>query len=320
MVSKSPTPDGKIFLPRRLAHANIFVSDYEKACNYYHYILGFVEAYRQPDNLASFLSNGNTYHDFALVDVKSRYSKPGQRPGLNHMAFEVDSEAELVAAYNRGLESGVKYLGAANHDVAYSIYLKDPDGNEVEFYADVVEDWSEFRRGTIIKKKPEWIPGVTNTPDARHLYNPNPKMKMVDGAVTRGKRVTHMGIVARDYPAMYHFYTTVCGLTPVYGGLDKNYVLLAGTASSGDIALYKDGPQPGMHQIGIEVWSESDLDAVLAQQAGQQPKVIKHIDHPARRVVCVEDMDGLVIQLYVNRDWNPAQLENIKEEDLIYFL
>src|SRR6266702_484218 len=143
-----------LFRPRRLGHANMFVNDYMKAADYYRDVFGFEEVYRQPDNLASFISNGNTYHDFALVDIKSRYAREGQTAGLNHLAFELASETDLVDGYNKAVEAGVKFLMTADHDVARSLYLKDPDGNEVEIYADVVEDWRSARSGIIIKKKP----------------------------------------------------------------------------------------------------------------------------------------------------------------------
>lgn len=58
------------FRPRRLGHANLFVGDYSRAADFYTSVVGFEEVYRQPDNQASFLSNGNTYHDLALTDVR----------------------------------------------------------------------------------------------------------------------------------------------------------------------------------------------------------------------------------------------------------
>lgn len=320
-MTTAENPAETFFAPRRLAHANMFVSDYVKACDFYRNVFGFAEAYRQPDNLASFLSNGNTYHDFALVDIRSKYARKGQKPGLNHLAFEVKSEAELVASYERARAAGVEFLACANHDVAYSIYLHDPDGNEVEFYADVVENWEEARKGIIVKKKPEWIPGVTNVPDARELFNPNATMKRLDDTVVQGKRVTHMALVVRDFDAMYDFYTTVAGLQPIVGNRESDCVLLAGSASTGDIALIRGAfGEPGMHHVGIEVWSEEDLDAAIAKAEQAGGKVINVVDHPSRRAVCVADMDGIVMQLYVNRDWRPEVIATASPLDLPYLV
>src|SRR5262245_29888845 len=61
IMSQSDTAKASgFFRPRRLGHANLFVSDYERASEFYQSVVGFEEVYRQPDNRASFLSNGNT--------------------------------------------------------------------------------------------------------------------------------------------------------------------------------------------------------------------------------------------------------------------
>lgn len=321
MNSTSSTPEPQFFTPRRLAHANMFVGDYLKAYDFYRHVLGFSEAYRQPDNLASFLSNGNTYHDLALTDVRSKYASEGQRPGLNHLAFEVKSEAALVESYNKAVAAGFNFFWTANHDVAHSIYLRDPDGFEVEFYADVVEDWEEARKGIIIKKKPEWIPGVTNRPDRRELFQPNPRLKRLNDTLVQSKRVTHVALATQDFDGMYEFYTTLAGLHLFAGSCESGCVLLAGSASNGDIVLIGQGAsEPGLHHVGVEVWSESDLDAAIREADRFGAQVVKVVDHPSRRAVSVADPDGIVMQLYVNRDWRPEVIATAQVGDLPYLL
>ena len=94
VMAKSEARD--FFRPRRLGHANLFVSDYEEAQKFYFSVAGIHEAYRQPDNMASFVTNGNTYHDFGLTDVRSPYAPKGQKPGLFHIALELENEVDLV--------------------------------------------------------------------------------------------------------------------------------------------------------------------------------------------------------------------------------
>src|SRR5215208_557787 len=106
------------FRPRRLGHANLFVGDYERAAEYYRDVAGFHEVYRQPDVKASFVSNGNTYHDVGLTDIEAPYAAKGQRPGLYHFAFELASEAELVQGYRGAVDAGVKFVATKDHDVA----------------------------------------------------------------------------------------------------------------------------------------------------------------------------------------------------------
>ncbi|WP_109476122.1 VOC family protein [Paraburkholderia sp. C35] len=306
--------NARFFKPRRLAHANVFVSDHQRASDYYRDVFGFEEVYNQPDNKASFISNGNTYHDFALVDIGSRYAKPGQQPGLNHVAFEVESEAALVEGYRAAVAAGVVYRSPEDHDVAHSLYQKDPDGNEVELYADVVQDWRSARNGSFSKKKPKWVPGETNVPLTDALYPVDPEIRVIDGALVHGRRVSHVALIAQNFDAMVDFYTNIVGLNAIVGGRDHAFALLAGTHSMGDLVLYRqDVPSHmPMHHIGVEVSSDADLDAALAGIEASGGKLSAAHDHAARRVVFVHDLDGLPIQLYVNREWT---LENIRSID-----
>ena len=42
------------------------------------------------------------------------------------------------------LDAGVHIKGASDHTVSKSLYLLDPDGNEIELYIDVLEaDWRQ---------------------------------------------------------------------------------------------------------------------------------------------------------------------------------
>ena len=105
--------------PRRLGHTNLFITSYERAADYYRDVVGFKEAYRQPNNMAAFMSNGNTHHDLGLTDIRSRYCKPGQMPDLWHLAFEVENEVDLVDGYNRAIEAGIAFESTDDHDVAH---------------------------------------------------------------------------------------------------------------------------------------------------------------------------------------------------------
>src|SRR4051794_14876322 len=178
------------FRPRRLGHANLFVSDYERASEFYQSVVGFEEVYRQPDNQASFLSNGNTYHDLGLTDIRSKYAAKDQKPGMWHLAFELETEADLVAGYDSAKDAGVEFAFVMDHDVARSIYKHDPDGNMVEIYADVEKDWRALRHGIIVKEKPKWVPGVTSAPLTEKNYPQNPDLVVVDRAVFHPKKVT----------------------------------------------------------------------------------------------------------------------------------
>lgn len=310
------------FQPRRLGHVNLFVSSYERAADFYHRIVGLEEVYRQPDNRASFVSNGNTYHDFGLTDVTSHYAPKHQRPGLNHIAFEVETEADLVDGYNRSVAAGVDYYSIQDHDVAHSLYKFDPEGNAVELYADVVTDWRTARHGVFEKVKPQWIPGVTNPASTEAHYPRNPPIRVVSDSVFRARRVTHVAFVAEDYEAMFDYYVGIVGITPFVGGRDQAYTVFKGTASQQGLTLYRmqPGVQKGMHHVGIEVKDDADLDRALSLMPGAGLTLEREVVHPARRAITIKDPDGILLQFYVDRDWSAERLSGLDPDEALFLL
>ena len=196
----------RYFSPRRLGHANLWVSDYERAYDYYRNVIGFEHAYIQPDNQASFVSNGNTYHDYGLIDIHGRYAKPGQNPGLNHFAFELRNELELAEGYRRAKAAGVQFSSLQDHDVAHAAYQLDPDGNQVEVYADVVADWRAARSGVIIKF--EW-----HGSEADRCWRMKTLQLRLSKRIIRSTNLGHAYSFLRraDQPAVYGFDPPAAG-------------------------------------------------------------------------------------------------------------
>jgi len=312
---------GNFFRPRRLGHANLFVADYVEAQKFYFSVAGIHEAYRQPDNMASFITNGNTYHDFGLTDIRSPYAPKGQKPGLFHLALELENEVDLVAGYKLACAAGVKFSHTRDHDVAHSLYLRDPDGNMIEIYADVIRDWWTNRHGTIIKKKPEYIPGISSVPTAEINYPVNPEIKTVPEAIFHSQRVAHVALATANLSEMIRFYVDVIGLSPVCVN-ERSHAVLRGTDSLGVITLLnlRPGMVTGFHHVGIEVESESNLDQALIQLAEKGIAVQRHVEHPARRAVSILDSSGIPTQFFVNRDWRPTVIATIDEDQVPYIL
>jgi catechol 2,3-dioxygenase len=306
--------------PRRLGHANLFIGDYERAAQYYGEIVGFREVYRQPNNMATFVSNGNTYHDLGLTDVRSRYGKPGQRPGLWHLAFEVENEVDLVEGYNRALAAGVKFAFMDDHDVAHSLYFTDPDGLLVEVYADVMDDWRSHRKGVINKEKPKYIPGVTSKPVAELLYPKNPHIDRIDEALFHPRKVTHVALVTPRFEESLDFYCRVIGLQPWPCGALKDYAILRGTVGTGDLTLYRQRPglDAGFHHVGFEAWDERDLESSISGLKARGVEAERVVDHVARRAVTIRDPDGLRLQFFVNRKWTPEAAGTVDPATALY--
>ena len=68
---------------------------------------------------------------------------PGRRVGLYHFGLKVgDSDDELRSALATLEAHEVNVVGASDHTVTHSLYITDPDGNEIELYVDMPGvDW-----------------------------------------------------------------------------------------------------------------------------------------------------------------------------------
>src|SRR5690349_10637082 len=104
------------FSPVRLNHAVLFVADLEHAERFYTSLFGMVVVAREPRANAVFLRlprSGN-HHDLGLFGVGS--SAPPRRRGgigLYHLAWQLDTIEELVAAKQALVEAGA-YTGESS--------------------------------------------------------------------------------------------------------------------------------------------------------------------------------------------------------------
>ena len=128
---------------KELGHVVLYVTDIEKMADFYRDTLGFRELART-FNTALF-SSGRTHHELLLIEVGGEPHKPHLlKPGLYHIGFKVaDSTDELRHAYRELKEKDVHIVGTADHTVTHSIYILDPDNNELELYADVSNKWRD---------------------------------------------------------------------------------------------------------------------------------------------------------------------------------
>ena len=85
-------------------------------------------------------SAGRTHHELLLIEVgeNAQAIPQGRRVGMYHFGLKVGTtDEELIAAIQEVQAAGVTIVGASDHTVTHSLYIADPDGNEVELYIDV---------------------------------------------------------------------------------------------------------------------------------------------------------------------------------------
>jgi catechol 2,3-dioxygenase len=130
---------------KELGHVVLFVRNLEKSAHFYRDILGFNAVPVSMPGAIMFTS-GRTHHEMLLIEVGESAPPPrqGHRAGLYHIGLKIgDTIEELKEAKKELEEAGVQIVGMSDHHVTNSLYLLDPDGNEIEIYADVNQSWRE---------------------------------------------------------------------------------------------------------------------------------------------------------------------------------
>lgn len=139
---------------KELGHVVLYVSNLQSSANFYRDILGFREIARE-EHLALF-SSGRTHHEMLLIEVGGEPRQKGRvQPGLYHIGFKIgDSPEAIQLAYADLKRKGVQIIGATDHYVTHSLYIMDPDNNELELYADVNDEWKTNPLAVLNPPKP----------------------------------------------------------------------------------------------------------------------------------------------------------------------
>jgi catechol-2,3-dioxygenase len=131
---------------KELGHLVLYVRDLERSVAFYRDLLGWTQVSPEvPGMPAAAFSSGRTHHELLLIEVghQAQPIPAGRRVGLYHFGLKVgDSDDELREALARVQEAGATIVGSSDHTVTHSLYIQDPDGNEIELYIDVPGvDW-----------------------------------------------------------------------------------------------------------------------------------------------------------------------------------
>ncbi|MGF7234620.1 MAG: VOC family protein [Frankia sp.] len=137
---------------KELGHIVLYVSDVDRSAAFYRDVLRWRQVLPDPKApawthipVAAFSAGQRTHHELLLIEV-GKGAKPipgGRRVGMYHFGLKVgDSDDELREALAHITKAGVTIAGASDHTVTHSLYIHDPDGNEIELYVDVPGvDW-----------------------------------------------------------------------------------------------------------------------------------------------------------------------------------
>ena len=131
---------------KELGHIVLYVRNLGRSVGFYRDVLGWHEVVPDvPGMPAAAFSSGRTHHELLLIEVgeNAEALPQGRHVGLYHFGLKVgDTDDELRDALQRVRDAGVRVVGTGDHTVTHSLYILDPDGNEIELYIDVPGvDW-----------------------------------------------------------------------------------------------------------------------------------------------------------------------------------
>jgi catechol 2,3-dioxygenase len=124
---------------RNVGHVVLKVRDIERSARFYRDVLGLKEVARGTfGRPMAFFSTGDNHHDVAVMEVGADAPAPAPNAtGLYHVALRIGTSLEELRAARAHLEAhGITDVRIRDHVVSQSIYLNDPDGNNIELYVD----------------------------------------------------------------------------------------------------------------------------------------------------------------------------------------
>jgi catechol 2,3-dioxygenase len=138
---------------RELGHVSLFVRDLEATRRFYRDVLGLLETGTGKDGRIVFFSAGVHHHDLSceLARADGPGPQPKGVPGLYHIAFDVGTSLDELAAARRHLEAhGLAPFG----EYARGFCVRDPDGHEIELYVEPEAPRPPGQRETVSRSRP----------------------------------------------------------------------------------------------------------------------------------------------------------------------
>ncbi len=226
----------------RLGRVHLTVSTLDGSIAFYERALG-LQLHDRDGAVATLGAGGE---DLLVLVEESGAAPGGRHAGLYHCALLFETRRELARAVKRLASTQTRIEGASDHGVSESIYLRDPDDNGIELYADRPrEQWPPSR-----------IPGerveiFTVALDMEDL------MREVDGEQPRARAgagivIGHLHLHVGDVEQGLAFYRDVLGF---------EVMVNLGTAVLVSVGGYH-------HHLGLNVWLGSDVKPRPPRTAG----------------------------------------------------
>src|ERR1700716_1345930 len=181
---------------KELGHLVLYVRNLDRSRHFYRDLLGWKEITVPGEEIgfpAAAFSSGRTHHELLLIEVGEDAAPipKGRRVGMYHFGIKIgDTDAELREARDQLVAAGARLVGTADHTITHSLYIEDPDGNEIELYIDVQPAvWKDDPAAIFARPRPLRPESARSRRGDRFII------------VTRSRRADRMEAMLRDADA-----------------------------------------------------------------------------------------------------------------------
>lgn len=272
MSSAADTTQAPILPPTlRLGPVHLTVSTLDGSVAFYERALG-LRVHDRDGHVATMGTGGEDI----LVLVEEPGAAPGGRhAGLYHYALLYEERRELARAVKRLAGTQTRIEGASDHGVSEAIYLRDPDDNGIELYAD--HPRSRWPPPRVAGERVEMYTIALDMQDLmRGVEGEQPRAHAGAGLV-----VGHVHLHVGDVGQALDFYRDVLGFQVMVNLGNAAFVAAGGYHHhlGFNVWLGRDVRPPPPRTAGLREWtvllaSPDELAAVRARvaAAGLEPR------------------------------------------------
>lgn len=212
----------------RIGMVTLSVSNLARSVSFYQEVLG-LKVLEQTKTEA--LLGSEELSLLQLIVNPNAIAKPPRTTGLYHFAILVPIREDLGSFLRHAVENRYPLDGAADHLFSEAIYLRDPEGNGIEVYADRPRSkWTYDENGE--------VRSATDPLDADDLLRISEDRPWQ--GIPLGTVMGHIHLHVAHIPETERFYCNVLGLDPMIHMQNHALFVAAGGYH---------------HHIGLNVWN-----------------------------------------------------------------